>query len=476
MTISNWTIIYPYIILLAAGMLTLILSKISSEKDKNSLFYLGVFSFIIFIFHCSKTEVKNDLLFGGMLKNDVIGFYSAILASLCGLAVLLISKDYTQNRKIPSGEYVSIILISAFALGTLSLSNELTTFLISIEIVSISFYILTALEKRSLASREAAFKYFILGSFSAGFLILGCAFIYGGTGTTSLDKISEALLSKKIISPLWITIGFFFMLVGIGFKLSLAPFHFWTAEIYEGAPTPITAYLATASKVSVFAFFFRLALALSNHAAGRADIIEALWWIALLTIIIGNLMALLQTKIKRLLAFSSIAHSGYITIVILAVFAKPEIQREASYAMMFYLSAYSFMNFLAFATMTAVGDRGDREIEEYSGLFERQPMLSVCMTLAMFSLTGIPPTVGFFGKFYVFKSALDAGFTSLAVAAVITSVISAFYYFRVVVMMFMKPSEKGIIPMPVAKGNLILLAILSFLIILFGIIPQIDVM
>lgn len=468
----NWKLFYPYSILLIVGLIILVLSRIGSAKDRNNLIYLGIFGFVVFLFHLWANYPTSAIGFDGMIMSDPVGYSAAMLIGFCGLAVILMSADFISRKKIPVGEYTSFIVLSAFAMSILAISNELITFFISIETASISFYVLTAMEKNNPKAREAAFKYFVLGSFSAGFLMLGIAFIYGACGTTYFHQIGEILQKNKELSPVWISIGFSLMLIGFGFKLSLVPFHFWTPEVYEGAPTTITAYLATASKVAGFAVFYRFAITLGNYTFGRIDMIEALWFIAFFTIIIGNLMALIQTRFKRMLAFSSVAHSGYLMLAVMAVVLKPELQDSAESALIFYLLIYALMKLLAFGCAVAIGDRGEGEIRDYAGLFEHQPVLALAMVLAMLSLLGIPPTGGFFGKLFVFKAALETGFIYLTIIAILASVISAFYYLRIIVLMIMKTAEEKIYPPPITKRSILILGIISGLIILYGLFPQ----
>jgi NADH-quinone oxidoreductase subunit N len=316
-------------------------------------------------------------------------------------------------------------------------AGDLIVIFLGLETMSIAAYVLAGLRRRDPRSNEAAIKYFLLGAFSTGFLLYGIALIYGATGSIKLDTI-RAELSAPMASHPMLLLGLAMLLVGFGFKVAAVPFHMWTPDVYEGAPTPITAFMAVGVKLGAFAGFVRIFLVSFLPVSGQWS--NALWVIAVLTMTTGNVIAVVQTNIKRMLAYSAIAHAGYVLVGMVA--ASP----EAGGAVLYYLLAYAFPTLGAFGIVVALERRelaGD-EIADYRGLSTRSPALAGAMAVFMLSFTGVPPLAGFMGKFYIFSAALRQGYTNLVVIAVINSVIAAFYYISVIVAMFME--EDGIEP------------------------------
>jgi NADH-quinone oxidoreductase subunit N len=314
---------------------------------------------------------------------------------------------------------------------------------------------MAGLMRRDARSSEAAMKYFLLGAFSTGFLLYGIALIYGSTGTIRLDRISTALSGPLAHSPL-LLLGIGMMLIGFGFKVAAVPFHMWTPDVYEGAPTPVTAFMAVGVKLAAFAGFLRIFLVHLEPVS--ANWTTVLWVIAALTMTGGNVIALVQTNIKRMLAYSAIAHAGYLLVGMTAASA------AAGGAILYYLLGYAFTNLGAFAVVIALGRRGEQheEIGDYCGLAGRHPILAAAMALFLLSLTGVPPLAGFVGKFYVFSAALDAGLVWLVIIAVLNSVISAYYYIYVIVAMYM---QEGTIEIPRMTSRPALLATVAIAVI-----------
>jgi NADH-quinone oxidoreductase subunit N len=358
-----------------------------------------------------------------------------LLAATAGTIGLMM--DYNAREEILPAEAHVLVLFATSGMMMLAAARDLTIVFLGIELMSIATYILTGLNRRSEKSAEGAIKYFLLGAFSTAFLLYGIALVYGATGTTSLALIGDRIQANQVMSSAMLYVGIGLMLIGFGFKVALAPFHMWAPDVYEGAPTPITAYMAAAVKAAAFAVFLRIFLEAFSGSAGAWH--AAVWWLAAITMIVGNLIALASRNIKRLLAYSSIAHAGYILVLLSTG------QALGSSAFLFYIVAYTLATFGAFGVVIALGQAGEPHlnVDDYAGLWTARPWLAVAMAVCMLSLLGFPifGGAGFFAKWYVIQAALQAAApqTRLAVILVLTSVISCGYYMYVVLVMFMKP-------------------------------------
>jgi len=368
--------------------------------------------------------------FAGMMAVDNFYlFFATISIAVTALAVLL-SATYLDRTGLAHPEYYGLLVFGAVGMLVLVSASQLVVLLLGIELLSLSLYVLAGFAHTRLASEEAALKYFLLGSFSAGLLIYGIALIYGATGTLDYAGIAKAIKAQQGLDPM-LLIGMGLVLVGFAFKLSFVPFHMWVPDVYEGSPTPVTAYMAVGTKAAVFAALVRL---LSTAFPGlQAEWGPVLAVLAALTVIVGNVAAVRQTNIKRLLGYSSISHAGY---VLMAVVAGGGIGNDAA---LFYLVAYTVMNFGAFAVIVAVSEgREERlELSDYAGLAKRNPWLAAAMAIFMLSLSGAPFTAGFLGKLYVFSAAIQGGLLWLALIGVATSLVAFYYYLKVVVVMYM---------------------------------------
>lgn len=357
------------------------------------------------------------------------------------LFLLLLSPSYLRDRRIPQAEYYALMLFAALAMMALAASNELLTLFVNLELLSITFYVMTGMERDNLRSTEAAFKYFLTGSYAAAFLLFGLTMIYGAIGSTYFEQIGDVLSGASeggvLDHPLFLTAGFALMLVGFGFKLTLAPFHMYAPDVYAGAPTPVVGAIATGSKIAGLVVFFTFFRAIARWEDSPPAFRFILFSVCVLSIFIGNVGAVLQPNIKRLLAYSGIAHSGYALIPIVAAVSVPALMQEAEKALAFYLLAYGLMTVLAFGVAIALGPQGESHIDRYGGLARRSPFLAAVLALALLSLTGVPLTVGFVGKFYLFAVAVHAELYGLAIFGVLASVASAYYYLRVIVKMYM---------------------------------------
>ncbi len=372
---------------------------------------------------------------------DRLTFYADNIILGGMLFLFLISPRWLEGRWIPRGEYYALLLFAAMSMMALGRSSELLALFLNFELLSICFYVLIGMDKRSERSSEAGFKYFLLGSLAAAFLLFGIVFVFGASGgMTRFSRIAEALAGGTV-EPRLMALGLGLMLVGFGFKLTLAPFHMYAPDVYEGAPTPVVAAVATGSKVAGFTAMFHV-LQLTLDWAAPVGLWIALYAIVVTSMIVGNVGALVQPNIKRLLAYSSIAHSGYTMVPMVVVLARPDLWLGARDAIAFYLLAYTVMTLLAFGIVGSMGTAGEGRIGAWAGLGRRAPWRAAAMALAMLSLIGIPPTVGFFGKVALFRVAIDGNHLWLAVVGVLASAASVFYYLRVVVTMYMEePAE-----------------------------------
>lgn len=431
----NLNAILPQIALVLAAMLVLLVDLV--VKNKRVLGWLSLAAVLVALARVFIRPAAPD--FQGMLLADGLGlFAAAAILIAAGLAILL-ALDRTNDFTRRSGPYYALILLATAGMIAMAQGNDFLIIFLGLEIFSLALYILTGFARRDARSSEASLKYFLLGAFASGFFLYGIALIYGATGTTNLTRIAQGTAPLSVTLPFapLLPIGVGLLLVGYGFKVALVPFHQWTPDVYQGAPTSVTAFMSVATKTAAFASLIRVLAALVSHDRPWLIALAAL---AVLTMTVGNLAALRQTSLKRMLAYSSIAHAGYV-LVGLAAGAAAGFQ-----AALYYLLVYTFMNLGAFAVLLAVQRRDENDVttDRIAGLSRRQPGMAVLMAVFMFALIGIPPLAGFFGKLYVFGAAVQANMTWLAIIAMLNSAIAAYYYLRVTVTMFMaEPRPSG---------------------------------
>ena len=374
--------------------------------------------------------------FFGMVRVDAFSTFFHLLITVIAALVVLTSFEYLDVQQIRGGEYYALILFGAVGMVLMSSAVELVLIFIALEISSISTYILAGFRRKFATSAEASIKYFLLGSFATAFFLYGVALTFGATGSTSIYPIADALRSGHTSTMVYVAVALMF--VGIGFKVAAAPFHVWTPDVYEGSPAPIVALMSTAPKAAAFAVLLRILF-----AAATPGWFWPIWISAALSMTLGNIGALVQQNIKRMLAYSSIAHAGYLLIAFAAA------QEIGISAAIFYTAAYAFMNVGAFAVVSHFASAGERQVEldDYSGLGRRSPALAAILTIFLLSLIGIPITGGFFAKFYVFSAALKSNLVWLTIIGVVNSAIAAYYYLRVIVVMYMRePKSTDAVP------------------------------
>ena len=404
--------------------------------------------------------------FSGLLRIDRFSIFFHVLLGLVAVLVILASSDYLERENIQHGEYYALVLFAAAGMGVMASSAELMTAFVGLEISSISTYILAGYRRDTPGSNEAAMKYFLLGSFATAFFLYGVALLYGATGTTRLEHMVPTALPG---APELLRLGLVLVLVGLGFKVAAAPFQLWAPDVYQGAPTPVTALMASGPKAAAFALLLRILVTVD--AAGPLWF-WALWVSAALTMVAGNLAALVQTNIKRMLAYSSIAHAGYILVALAAAAASDNLALGAA-AVMYYLAAYALMKLGAFVVVAQVGGAAERhlEINDLAGLGTRQPLIAACFSLFLLSLLGLPVTAGFLGKFYIFNAALASQLIGLAVLLALNSVVGAFYYLRVLTVMYMREPEKDAVETPIPWAVTAVLAVAAIGTLYLGLFP-----
>ncbi len=364
--------------------------------------------------------------FGGMYVRDALTLVLQATALFATLLVLWLSGDYPRRMHLESGEYYALFLAAALGAMLMAASGDLLMIFLGLETLSIPLYVLAAFAREKIRSQEAGMKYFLLGAFSTAFFLYGLALIYGAVGSTNLGRLAE----RAATAPLMLLVGVGLVTIGLGFKAAVVPFHAWAPDVYEGAPLSVTAYMSVIAKVGAFAALLRVfSVALAAQASQWSTVLAA---IAVLTMALGNIAALLQTNVKRLLAYSSISHAGFILVGVVAA------SRAGATSVVFYLLAYMFTNLGAFGVILMLRRHGEEadEITDLTGLVVRSPALAAAMALFMVSLAGLPPTAGFIAKFYVFTAVLDAGQVGVAIVGVVSTVISVYYYLRVAYAMF----------------------------------------
>ena len=387
--------------------------------------------------------------FFGLVEFDTYSLFFHWLVGLVAFLVILASDSYLERENLAPAEFYALILFATAGMGVLASAQELLTAFIGLEMSSISSYVLAGYRRDSVKSSESAVKYFLLGSFATAFFLYGIALVYGASGSTNLMQIASADPGSNLLR-----LGLALILVGLGFKVAAAPFQVWTPDVYEGAPTPVTALFAAGPKAATFALLLRIFTTI--HAA--TDFwFWAFWILAVVTMFVGNLGALVQTNVKRMLAYSSIAHAGYTLVAFAAVTTMkldPESGAAPAYAaVLFYLLGYSLVKVGAFTIVSEIGGQGERylTLDDFAGLGTRQPLAAAAMTLFLLSLLGMPITAGFFGKFYVFKAAINSKLIWLVVLMTINTAIGAYYYLRVIVVMYMH-EHKGDVPADAATS------------------------
>jgi NADH-quinone oxidoreductase subunit N len=458
---ADYVRILPEIVLSIFGMIVMALDPLMDERRSQRT--LGIIALVGSLAALAATLFQAQypgLGFWNMVRVDSFSVFFHFLVTAVTAVVILASYDYMEVQKIRAGEYYALVLFGAVGMSLMSSAVELVLIFIALEISSISTYILAGFRRRAAISSESSVKYFLLGSFATAFFLYGVALMFGATGSTSITVIGDALRSGHI--PVLAYVGVALMFVGLGFKVAAAPFHVWTPDVYEGAPSPIVGFMSTAPKAAAFAVLLRVMF--EADAPGRVWLI---WVVAALSMTLGNIGALVQDNVKRLLAYSSIAHAGYLLVAFAAL------PNNGIPAAMFYTASYAAMNIGAFAVISHIGGEGERYVtlEDYEGLGRRSPLLAATLTIFLLSLIGIPITGGFFAKFYVFSAALQANLVGLVIIGVLNSAVASYYYLRLIVVMYMREAreEVPVSPIPFGLGAALTISLVAT--IYLGVLP-----
>lgn len=472
--LANLHRIAPEVVLCIFGIVIMIADPFVKPSSRRALGWTAFVGTLVALASIHIAVRSEGFAYSRLISTDNFSIFIHVVVIGAAALAILGSIDYLDREEIQRGEFYALVLFATAGMGILAGANELITAFIGLEISSISSYILCGFRRKARKSNEAAMKYFLLGSFATAFFLYGIAIIYGATGTTYIDSVKAELERQMAAAghiPALAILGLGLIFVGLGFKVVAAPFQVYAPDVYEGAPTPVTALLASAPKAATFALMIRI-FYVSFHSASNTWF-WVIWVSAILTMFIGNLGALVQTNVKRMLAYSSIAHAGYILV---AFAASTEL---GAAAVLFYLAAYVLMKLGAFVVLTHLGQKGEEHlsIQDYSGLGMKQPALAACFSLFLLALLGLPATGGFFGKFFAFQGALDSANShggaviALVVLAAINSVIGAYYYVRVIVAMYFWPQSTEYVPTRVSPAVTVALAVAAIGTLYLGIIP-----
>jgi NADH-quinone oxidoreductase subunit N len=461
---AQFDAVIPVICLAMAGLAVMLAESFRLKNESMPLGGLAIIGLLgagaasIFLWD------RNATSFGVVTADNFALFVNLVLVVVGILTVFFTSQTAARDR-LPAGEFYALMLFAMVGMMLMVQATDLLLMFLALETMSIAVYVLTAIRRDHPASTEAGFKYFLLGAFASSFFLYGIAFIYGLTGSTSLDRVGSVIAAQSMSGNPMILLAVGLLLVGFGFKVAAVPFHMWSPDAYEGAPAVVTGFMSTGVKAAAVAAFARVFLtALEPMITEWAPV---LWAIAAATMIVGTVLGVAQTNLKRMLAYSSIAHGGYLLVGLVAG------NDVGKAAILFYLAAYAVTNLGAFGIIALLGsrDRANDDLRDYAGLWYSHPMLATLMTIFLLSLGGFPPTAGFIAKWYVFSAAVGAGYYGLAIIGVLSSVVSVFFYLRIVVMMYMSERDARPVPAPIPTMALTALAIAVVGVLYLGVLP-----
>jgi len=435
--------ILPIVIVITWATVLLVVD-VFIPKDRKGLTALLaglglLFAMVVTILRLNASVTQPASAFNGMVVVDGFASFLFVLFLLSGLLAIILSFDYLKRTGLEHGEYYVLLMFSISGMMLMATAADLIVVFLALELLSIPLYVLAGFAVPRPESEEASLKYFLLGSFSTGIFVYGIALVYGATGTTSISGIVAAVNSGSAQQVL-LLIGAAMTMIGLGFKVAIVPFHMWTPDVYQGAPSSVTAFMAVGAKAAGFAALLRIFIL--AYPSLSVNLTPVLWALSAITMILGNFVAIAQTNIKRLLAYSSIAQAGYIFMAMVP-YGDPQVSAQCVSSALFYLVAYTFTSYTAWAVVIMLEQAEGRglNLDDYAGLGRKYPLLGFAMTVAMLSFIGVPPTLGFVGKFYLFSTVLEGGFNGLALIGLLTSLVSAYYYLRVVVIMYMRTGE-----------------------------------
>jgi NADH-quinone oxidoreductase subunit N len=463
MSLSSFTALVPMLCVSAAGIAALLAEALRAPGERMPIAGLGVIGLVGAGVSAVQLWGRNASGMGVVADN--FGLFVTLVLVVIGLFTMLYASQTVGRDGLPAGEYYALTLFSIAGMILMATATDLLLIFLALEVLSLSVYVLTGLRRHVQASTEGAFKYFLLGGVSSAIFLYGIAFAFGVAGSTRLDRIAGALSQQSSGSSVLALVALGLLIVGFGFKVSAVPFHMWTPDAYEGAPTIVTGFMSTGVKAAAFAAFARVLLSAFDPL--RVQWIPVIWVIAAATMILGTVVGVVQTNVKRMLAYSSIAHAGYILVGLVAA------NDTGTAAVLFYLLAYGVTNLAAFGVIALLGtsDHPHDRLEDFAGLWNAHPAMAALMTVFLLSLGGIPLTAGFVGKWYIFSAAVSAGYYGLAIIGVLTSVVSVFFYLRIVVMMYMsEPSTEAPARGPAPIG-IVVLALSVAAVFYLGILP-----
>ena len=448
---SAFDAVIPMLCVTLAGLVVLLAEAFMRKGEKMPIAPLGLIGL-------AGAAVASVLLWDrntesfGVVSGDNFGLFVNLVLVAVGALTIIFSTQTVERDGLPAGEYYAMVLFAIVGMMLMGQATDLLVIFLALETMSIAVYILTGIRRDMQQSTEAAFKYFLLGAFASSFFLYGIAFLYGTTGTTNIDEMSTRIAAQSMSGNPMILLGIGLLIVGFAFKIAAVPFHMWSPDAYEGAPAVITGFMSTGVKAAAIAAFVRVFL--KGLDPMIADWAPILWWIAALTMIVGTVVGVAQTSLKRMLAYSSIAHGGYL---LAGLVAGNEVGKAA---ILFYLAAYALTNLGAFGVIALVGsrERANDDLRDYAGLYQTHPALAALMAFFLLSLGGFPPTAGFIAKWYIFSAAIGSGYYGLAIIGVLSSVVSVFFYLRIVVMMYMTDRDARPVPAPIsslAMGGLV---------------------
>ncbi len=462
----SWIALLPGLLVAATSIVVLIADLFAEGPDREGLGWIGMLGLGVAALSAALSWSADAAGFGGSFVLDRFAIFFIVVLCLTGILTLLLSMDYLSAIRVETGEYYVQFLLAVLGMLVMAQANDLVLIFLGLELMSIPVYVLAGIWRPELRSSEAALKYFLLGAFASGFLLFGIAMAYGAFGTTLLTPIGSQLVNLSGEQRPLALAAMGLLVVGFGFKVAAVPFHAWAPDVYEGAPTSVTALMAAGVKAAAFAAFARVFM----HALGALaiDWSAILWALAVLSMTVGNVAALAQRNIKRMLAYSSIAHAGYLLVGMVAA------DEGGAAAVLYTVLVYALMTIGAFAVVIAVGRRGEanEDLTDYAGLGFRYPFLGFCMTVFMLSLAGIPMFAGFTGKFFLFSAAIEQGYVWLVIIAALNSTVSIYYYMAVLIQMYMREGTQevqGIAQRPYLTATLLFTSVMT---IALGIFPS----
>jgi NADH-quinone oxidoreductase subunit N len=464
MLTSSFDAVVPMLCVTMAALAVMGAEAFRAKGENMPLGGLGVVGLVGAAIAAALLWNRNTTSFG-VIVADNFGLFVTMVLLIVGVLTIMFSSPVLRRDGLPKGDYYALVLFSIAGMIMMAVANDLLIVFIALEILSIAVYVLTGIRRDDPRATEAAFKYFLLGAFSSAFFLYGIAFTYGLTGSTRLDRVGTYVAAQSMNDNPLLVVALGLLLVGFAFKISAVPFHMWTPDAYEGAPAVVTGFMSTGVKAAAFAAFARVFL--SSFEPFSGEWVPMVWLLAAATMILGTVVGVAQSNLKRMLAYSSIAHGGYLLVGLVAA------NQVGKAAILFYLLAYAVTNLAAFGVIAMLGarDAPRDELRDYSGLWYTRPALAALMTVCLLSLGGLPPTAGFIAKWYIFSAAVSAGHYGLAIIGVLTSVVSVFFYLRVVVMMYMAEWEGTTPPPAVPAVGMVALAASVAVIFSLGILP-----